>query len=248
MPVKILLLQARHSTDLALLEERRSFALKAGIDEDRVIPFDLLKSPPTLADVKKYDALMVGGSGDFYVSKKNLPAFEQVLELLADVVAVGHPTFASCFGFQLLVEALGGSIVYDQDRMEVGTFKISLTDSGQADELFNYLPLHFWAQLGHKDRADRLPVGVLNLAYNQNSPIQALRIPNQPIWATQFHPELTRQENLLRFERYLDGYAAFMSEEEMKTTIDRFRDSPETERLIPQFLKVVFGNAAVSGI
>ncbi len=245
MPINILLLQARHSSDLAQLEERRSFALKAGIDEDRVIPFDMLTSTLTMADVKKHDALMVGGSGDFYVSKRNLPGFEQVLDLLAEVVAIGHPTFASCFGFQLLVEALGGSIVYDQDRMEVGTYQISLTDSGQADELFKHLPSIFWAQLGHKDRADQLPEGVLKLAYNQNSPIQALRIPNQPIWATQFHPELTRQENLLRFQRYLDGYAAYMSEDGMKTTIDRFRESPETERLIPRFLKLVFGQTDV---
>jgi len=241
MPITILLLQARHTSDLALVEERRSFALKAGIDEEQIVPFDLLKGTPTMESVKKHDALMVGGSGDYYVSKGNLPGFQQVLELLAEVVVTGHPTFASCFGFQLLVEALGGSIVYDQDRMEVGTYRVSLTDSGQKDELFKYLPSNFLAQLGHKDRANQLPEGVLNLASSQNSPAQALRIPNQPIWATQFHPELTRQENLLRFERYMDGYAAFMSEDEMRTTIERFRESPETERLIPQFLKVVFG-------
>lgn len=241
MAVKILLLQARHASDLARKEERYSFALKAGIDEEQIIPFDLLTQTPTMADVKKYDALMVGGSGDFYVSKGNLPAFERILDLLAEVVETGHPTFASCFGFQLMIEALGGSVVYDQDRMEVGTYQIFLTEAGKADELFNCLPGTFWAQLGHKDRADRLPEGVIKLAFNENSPIQALRIPNQPIWATQFHPELTREENLLRFERYLDGYAAFMSEDEMKTTLERFRESPETEQLIPRFLKFVFG-------
>jgi GMP synthase (glutamine-hydrolysing) len=246
MSIKILLLQARHSDDLALVEERRSFAMKAGISEEQIIPFDMLNTTPTMVDVRKFDALMVGGSGDYYVSKKNLPGFQQVMELLADVVAIGHPTFASCFGFQLLVEALGGRIVYDQKRMEVGTYQLTLTNSGLKDDLFRYLPPNFMAQLGHKDRADRLPEGVLNLAYSQNSPLQALRIPNQPIWATQFHPELNREENLLRFERYLDGYANFMSEDEMKETINRFRESPETEGLIPRFLEVVFGTAAFS--
>ena len=51
---------------------------------------------------------MVGGSGDYYVSKANLPHFEETLEVLQAVVSVGHPTFASCFGFQLMVRALGG--------------------------------------------------------------------------------------------------------------------------------------------
>ncbi|MFQ5399271.1 MAG: type 1 glutamine amidotransferase [Anaerolineae bacterium] len=240
MNIKFLLLQARHADDTARLEERQSFAELTGVSFENVIPHDLLSSAPTLAQVRRYDALMVGGSGEYYVSKANLPRFPAVLELLAEVAAVGHPLFASCFGFQLLVKALGGEIVYDPDGIEVGTFELALTDDGRADELFSTLPDRFRAQLGRKDRASRLPPGVLHLASSRFAPYQALRVPGQPIWATQFHPELTKEENLKRFRRYLDGYASTMSPEELQETLDRFDHSPEANELLRRFVKIVF--------
>ena len=162
------------------------------------------------------------------------------MELLVSVVDIGHPTFASCFGFQMLVQALGGRIVYDPDTMEVGTYELKLSEAGKKDGLFGQLPPAFMAQLGHKDKADRLPEGVVNLASSENSRYQAIRIPEKPIWATQFHPELTGKENLKRFHRYLDGYASMMSPEEVEQTLARFSDSPETDDLIPRFLRTVF--------
>lgn len=237
---KILLLQARHNHDLARLEERISFAEKADLEDECFVPFDLISDTPTLQKIRQYDALMIGGSGDYYVSKGNLPRFQAVLDVLAEVVETGYPTFASCFGFQLLVEALGGKIIYDPDRMEVGSYELALTKEGQQDELFCILPEVFRAQLGHKDRAERLPEGTLNLAASINSPYQALRVPGKPVWATQFHPELTRDENLLRFNRYLNGYADMMSEVEIQETLSRFQTSSKTPALIPRFLQLIF--------
>ena len=129
MQTRILLLQARHADDAARYEERTSFAQAAGVAETQIIPFDLLTEKLTLADVRRYDALMIGGSGDYYVSKGNLPNFQLVLDILAEVVTLGQPTFASCFGFQLLVKALGGEIAYAPEHTEVGTFPVTLTAS-----------------------------------------------------------------------------------------------------------------------
>ncbi len=241
MTPNILLLQARHANDAARLEERASFAQMAGLDESRVTPYDLLANTPTLAEIRRYDALMVGGSGDYYVSKGNLPRFTAVLDVLAETVAVGHPTFASCFGFQLLVQALGGEIVYAPDEMEVGTYEIQLTDDGRNDDLFNYLPDTFTAQLGRKDKASRLPEGVLHLASSKRAQFQALRVPNKPIWATQFHPELTKESNLARFRRYMAGYAAVLTPEEIQKMIDQFGESSEANQLIGRFIQLVFG-------
>jgi GMP synthase (glutamine-hydrolysing) len=164
MNIRILLLQARHADDDARLEERTSFARAAGVKEEQIIPFDLLTDKLSLAFVRQFDALMAGGSGDYYVSKGNLPNFRTVLDVLAEVVTISHPTFASCFGFQLMVKALDGQIVYDPDQMEVGTYSLSLTEDGRSDELFSFLPNTFRAQLGRKDKASRLPEGVLHLA------------------------------------------------------------------------------------
>lgn len=85
--------------------------------------YDLCDGPPTLSQVREYDALMVGGSGDFYVSDANLPHFEGFLDLLREIVEIGLPMFASYFGYQRLVEALGGEIIFDPANTEVGTFE-----------------------------------------------------------------------------------------------------------------------------
>jgi GMP synthase (glutamine-hydrolysing) len=241
MPVKILLLQARTPDDPARHDEVRSFALKAGLPEDRFVPQDLLGGPPSLRMVRRFDALMVGGSGDFYVTKGDLPEFAKLLDVLADVVDTGHPTFASCFGFHLLVRALGGELAHDPDATEVGTFQVSLTDAGRHDELFGSLSERFYAQVGRKDRATMLPPSVLHLASSERCPYHALRAPKRPIWATQFHPELDVHENRQRFLRYLKGYAPHLDGAPTEVLNGRFRASPETEHLIPRFLRLVFG-------
>lgn len=241
MSAKILLLQARNQDDPAKEEEIQSFAARLQIPEEQISPFDLLASKPTLNLVRSYDALMMGGSGEYYVSKRNLPGFESLLDVLAEVAEIGHPTFASCFGFQCLVEALGGKIIHDPENTEVGTFRIQMTSEGRRDPLLGSLPKSFLAQLGRKDRAARLPNGATCLASSSRSPYQAFRVEKKPIWAFQFHPELNRDDNRLRFERYLDGYAAHMSPEEQKKTFTKFKESPETEKLLPRFIQLVFG-------
>ncbi len=241
MNLKILLLQARHVDDLARHEERQSFADRAGLDLEQIVPFDLLQGTPSLAEIRRYDALMIGGSGAYSVSKNDLPNQFAVMAVLAEVVKAGHPTFASCYGFHLLVQALGGQIAYAPDCMEVGAFELTPTADGRADELFGYLPGSFMAQEGHKDRAVRLPRGAINLAASERAPFQALRIAGKPIWATQFHPELTVEDNLQRFARYQDVYAKLYGPEELQALIAGFQPSPETEALIPRFLTIVFG-------
>ena len=236
---KILLLQARGPGDPARAEEVCSFATRCGVETSQITPWDLLEGPPTLAEIRFHDTLMVGGAGEYYVSKGNLPHFASVLECLAEVAAVGHPTFASCFGFQCLVVALGGEIVHDADNMEVGTYPVTLNDDGREDELFGELPPTFPAQLGRKDRAAGCCDGMLGLASSARCPVQALRVPEQPIWATQFHPELDREANLGRYKRYLDGYAAVLSPEEQRETLASFHPSPESNRLLKRFLDLV---------
>ena len=96
--------------------------------------------------------------------------------------------------------------------------------------------------MGRKDRAARLPDGVLHLASSARCPFQALRIPDQPIWAAQFHPELDRHENRRRFEQYMKDYAPYMSPEARQEALESFQESsPEVLGLLRRFLRLVFG-------
>lgn len=241
MVPRVLLLQARNPEDPVREEERRSFSEKTGLSLEQIVPHDLLTGPPSIEQVRLFDAVMVGGSGDYYVSKRSLPEFDSQLELLASIAETGFPMFASCFGFQILVQALNGSIVYDPVNVEVGTYELQLTPAGVEDPLLGCLPPSFAAQLGRKDRAERLPDGVTHLASSERSPFQAFRIPGKPIWATQFHPELDLESNRLRFDRYLKGYAQHMTEQEREEARRRFGPSPHTDCLLPGFLDLVFG-------
>ena len=239
MTIRLLLLQARYPDDPAKEDERASFAARMGLPVESIDSHDLLAGPPTLSQIQEYKALLIGGAGDFDVTKRNLPYFDTVLDVLAQVVEVGHPMFASCFGFQMLVEALGGRIVRVEAHMEVGTYRIYLTETAKDDELFRILPPTFMAQEGHKERAEVLPPGVIHLAYSERVPYQAFRVPGKPIWATQFHPELTGEENRRRFEQYVRVYGKYMSDEELQERLRMFQPSPETERLLSGFLALI---------
>lgn len=182
MDVRILLLQARHRDDPAKDEERFSFANRLGVSEVQVVPHDLLSGPPTLREIQGSDVLIIGGTSDFYVSKGDLPNFQELLQLLVGVVDVGHPTFDSCCGFHCLVEALGGKIVHDPSHSEVGIYQLTLILHGKADPLLKKMPTEFLAQMDHKDQAEKLPKSIVNLASSELCQFQAFQISDKLIW------------------------------------------------------------------
>lgn len=241
MRLRALLLQARRKSDPVRSEEHHSFAQKSGLDPDRIVLHDLLGGPPRMSEARRFDVVMIGGSGDFSVSTGDLPHLSENLEFLRELVDFGHPLFASCFGFHLLVHGLGGRIMHDPENTEVGTYELELTAAGHRDPLFGTLPTRFAAQMGRKDRAERMPEGIPTLARSRRNPHQAFRVPEKPIWATQFHPELDATTNRGRFLRYLKAYSKHMTPEERQRRLKSFQDSPEAEDLLPRFLRLIFG-------
>ena len=234
-----LLLQARHGDDPMRGQEHRAFADKLSVEEEAIVCWDLLKGPPALPVVQEYDILLMGGSGDFLVSQRDLPQFSALLELLTAVTESAHPLFASCFGFQCLVEALGGEIVYDPESTEVGTHELTLMEAATRDPLLGPLPAHFPAQMGRKDRARRLPDGAVHLAASELCPYQAFRVEDKPVWATQFHPELSGDENRERYLRYLSNYEGYLGEDAREEVLSQFQPSIETAELLPRFVELV---------
>ena len=231
---RFLLLQAREPGDEMAAHERDCFARALQIPTERVVTHDLLSGPPDEALCRRYAALLIGGSGDHSVLGGGafMPPF---LDFLSDVVvAKAIPTFASCFGFQALALAGGGEVVTDEVRAEVGTYEIMLTEEGQADPLFGDLSPSFTAQLGHKDHVTRLPAGMTRLAFSEQSSHQALRVDGTPIVATQFHPELTRQDNTQRYLRYWEAYGS--GDPDNDPVLERMADSPHSTALLRRWV------------
>jgi GMP synthase (glutamine-hydrolysing) len=155
--------------------------------------------------MQEVDALLFGGSGAYSVLD-DVVWIRQAQDLLVDVVELGVPAWASCFGFQGLSVALGGAVERDDARTEMGSTRIRLTEAGQRDGLLGPLPAAFWAQQGHHDRVTVVPEGVTLLATGDVCHEQAFKVDKAPFWASQFHPELTVERTLERFRHYQEHY------------------------------------------
>jgi GMP synthase (glutamine-hydrolysing) len=233
--MNVLVLQARRSDDPMMAHEQGCFVASTGLCAEDLTFVNLPDRVPTHDELQGYDALMVGGAGHYSVVDRNGDFFSATCELLRRVVSEGFPTFASCFGFQLFVVALGGRVIHDPDNTEVGGYLLRLTEHGRRDSLLGTLPDEFAAQMGHMDRAVEMPPGIANLAASEKSPLQALRIPDRPVWATQFHPELDQRSNYERYRAYVERYDPGALDSEVESSFQS-RPSPEVSTLLPAFL------------
>ena len=233
-----LLLQVRGPLDPVRGEERDAFASRLEVDPTQIQQVDILSDTLDIGMLANADAVLVGGAGEFGVLDGH-PAIERMVSFLVRAVERSHPIFASCFGFQALVLGLGGEVVCDEDRAEVGTYVLTATEAAGSDPVFCGLPGQFKAQLGHKDRATRLPQGATLLASSSLCPNQAMRIDGTPVYATQFHPELTWKDNRTRFERYMAQYGRLFGEEEAQRKLRGHEPSPEANLLLGRFVDAV---------
>ena len=233
--LRFLLLQARNPDDRVRNEERDAFANQLGVQAEQIAQVDVLRDELHDALLDEVDAVLVGGAGEYGVVSP-IPAVATMIDFLAEAAEGGKPMFASCFGFQALVVGFGGEVVEDEPNAEVGTYELTTSQAADNDPVFRALPRRFNAQLGHKDRAVRMPSNVINLASSDACPFQALHIPGTSVYATQFHPELRWTDNRTRFLRYMDQYGRLFGQEEAQRRLDSHRPGPEANELLGRFV------------
>ena len=103
---------------------------------------------------------------------------------------------------------------------------LQLTDAGRDDPLFGQLPPTFAAQAGHEDHVVELPPDAVLLASSARVPEQAFRFAGQPIYCTQFHPELDRAAMMERVVAYPE-YVARIARMPYDEFIHSCRETPE---------------------
>jgi GMP synthase (glutamine-hydrolysing) len=224
---RALLVSLRDPHDPMAAHERRCFADTARIPLDHLDVHAMAEGPLRGDGLGKYDAVFFGGSGAYSVLD-DVPWIRAGLDALRLVVDARRPAWASCFGFQGLAMALGGSVERDDARQELGAVLLTLTPDGANDPLLRRLPSRFWAQEGHHDHVTRLPPGVIRLVSGDVSPEQGLRVDGAPFWASQFHPELDSRTTVERFLHYLALYHDG-SDEEAEQMVERLRSGEVTE-------------------
>lgn len=240
---RALLVSLRDPHDPMARQELRCFADRADLPHDRVDLHPMVEGRPDRGRLRRYDAVFFGGSGAYSVLD-DVQWIKEGMNTCLEVMEVRVPAFASCFGFQGLALVLGGRVVKDDDRQELGAYELDLTDAGVADPVLGVLPRRFWGQEGHHDHVDVLPQGVTLLATgSRECPNQAFKVDGAPFWASQFHPELTVGTTIERFRHYLALYSQPGHGERLEKHILSGVDSPEMGEVLARLVRLGPGYA-----
>ncbi len=234
---RFLLLQVRKPNDPMRGQEVECFQRALALSPCRIDVHDLVGEPLTASQVSQTDMFLLGGSGDYSVVTGG-PWLERAMDSLRLVHASGRPAFASCWGFQAMARALGGRVIHDASRAEVGTFEIALTEAGVEDPFFGALPGRFLAQMGHEDHVVGLPENSTWLASSEMTPFQAYRFDDAPIYCTQFHPELEREDLATRL-RFYPRYFEYVMGVSVEVFLETVYETPHPVHVIRRFARAV---------
>ena len=221
-------------------QEVLCFARSLPCTSSNIEVFDLLSGAPSTLALKRTDVVLIGGSGEHSVVRGG-PWLSRALDTMTELYAKSRPTFASCWGFQAMAQALGGTVVTDRDRAEVGTAWVELTHDGEADPVFGPLGRRFRVPIGHEDVVTKIPKSARLLASSDLVENQAFVFLDKPIYATEFHPELNRADLVARLTKYTE-YLPLTGHKSIKEFEDNTPETPESESILPRFLKEVLGD------
>ncbi|MBX9906648.1 type 1 glutamine amidotransferase [Patescibacteria group bacterium] len=187
-----------------------------------------------------YDAVMLGGSGEFdfdggrsvddsaRITSSHIVA--RIRPLILYILEKDIPLLGICYGHQIISEVLGVPVLHDASQKKVGTFPVALTDAGKSDAIFSDLPEIFMAQYGHKDSVSALPPGAVVLAESAQCRFSALRYGNH-VYTTQFHPELTQKDIAWKLQNSPGYLPQGVSVESIA------KPSIEASSIIPKFIE-----------
>lgn len=120
------------------------------------------------------------------------PEVRRQIEFARAAHASGVPAFGSCWGQQIVCQALGGQVRPNPKGIEIGVARdITLTEAGKAHPMLSSKPQRYDALAIHRDEVCALPAGATVLAKNGMSDIQAVQIADGAgdFWGVQYHPE-----------------------------------------------------------
>ncbi len=234
--VRVTLLQARAEPYIQQ-QEVDCFAERSGITADQITTVSVLADDLGDALLADCDALLIGGAGAFDAWRE-YDWMPHLLALAQTAVERQLPTFGSCWGHQILARALGGEVQHDGEKAEMGTLYVDLTEAGAADSLLGTLPRRFLANQGHHDRVTTLPPGAIELAISDTQPHQSFRMPDAPVYGTQFHPELDAARERERLIFYRDHYPEGGDDAAFAATLAALHDTTHADDLLRTFLRL----------
>lgn len=235
--LRVLLLQIRDN-ERVRREEFDSFAIHSGLTADQLDVLNVFDTPhfaPQSAE--GYDAVFVGGASEASVLEPETYPFIQCGEdILMHCLDLDIPVFASCFGFQLAVVALGGEVIRDHNNFEMGVIPIQLAGLAQTDPVFSGVPDNFMAVSVHQEKTVTLPDNCETLAFT-DACIHSFRVKDKPFWTFQFHPEVDRPTLVERLTIYKSRYTN--DDAHLDSVLAAAVDTPESNGLVGNFVERV---------
>jgi GMP synthase (glutamine-hydrolysing) len=126
------------------------------------------------------------------------------------------PLLGICYGMQTLAEQMGGHVI-SADKKEFGHAELEIVSDSL---LFKNLNRKINVWMSHGDQVQDLPDEYELTALTSTAPIAAMQHKNLPIYAIQFHPEVTHTENgLLILKNFIFNICAACNDWKMDNLI-----------------------------
>ncbi len=231
--LRLVMLQVRSKPE-PMLHEQQCFIEKCGVTHQQLTFINLVDEPDIRwKHVNNAHAVIIGGAGAHSVTDVH-PFTDALRDVILQLLEADRPIFGSCWGHQFLAATLGGKVIIDHDRSEVGSHNVELSSTGTNDPLFEGISTTFTGQFGHNDRVIDLGPDLEELAYSALCPNQVIRFRNKPVYGTQFHCELDDVGLHHRLKAYQEAYAP--DPRVFGGIVDGLRPSAEAALLLPRFL------------
>ncbi len=165
--------------------------------------------------LQPYQGVIFGGSGDFDFDGGRLDTdaarvmsgvlLERLRPLLDYLFCHDVPTLGICFGHQLLGTFAGAQVVCDAAQGKTKSHPVAIVPDRHNGSLLSGVPATFDGHYIHKDVLDRLPDGAELLGHGGDACRYSVLRYRKNIYTTQFHPELTFDDVLVRIDTF-PGY------------------------------------------
>tara|TARA_Y100000589_G_scaffold248202_1_gene236189 strand:- start:57 stop:1643 length:1587 start_codon:yes stop_codon:yes gene_type:complete len=108
-----------------------------------------------------------------------------------DIFNLGIPILGICYGMQLMVTQLGGSVTPAKNKAEYGRAPLNID---KESILFKNVKDKSIMWMSHGDSINQLPQGFQKIAYTDNTSHAAIENYSSKLFGVQFHPEVIHSE------------------------------------------------------